>query len=267
MIAFGEGFFMLVFISNFFCYFTMQNKHYFCICNVIIVTNNNIYRIMIEELIKSPIFKGLSYNEIEEITNKYPYQIKNYDKDSIVKLSGEKCENLLIILEGKVQAQMIDYSGKAVTISELFAPMTIAPAFIYARQNEMPVTVQTLTKTSFIAFSKNTLTDILQNNRTILLNFLTVISDQSKFLSEKIQFLTFKSIKSKLANYILKKSQQGKLHSVILTETQQELADYFGVARPSLARTLGEMENDGIISISRKIITIHKLQELMNLSK
>jgi Mn-dependent DtxR family transcriptional regulator len=41
-----------------------------------------------------------------------------------------------------------------------------------------------------------------------------------------------------------------------LEETQQELADIFGVARPSLARTFKEMENEGLINIERKKITL-----------
>ncbi|MCL1942754.1 MAG: Crp/Fnr family transcriptional regulator [Candidatus Azobacteroides sp.] len=222
---------------------------------------------MLEELAGCPIFKGLSLKEIDSIVATSQYKIKHYDKHSIVKLSEEKLEYLMIILSGKVQAQMIDYSGKAVTISELSASLPIAPAFIYARQNEMPVTVTALTEVSFIVFPKNSFTDMLLENRTILLNFLMVISDQSKFLSEKIRFLTFKNIKSKLSNYILKKSKQGALHSIELTETQQEMADYFGVARPSLARILSEMEQEGLISVSKRTLTIKNLQALKNLSK
>lgn len=220
-----------------------------------------------EKLYESPVFKGLKVSDIKQILDENSCKMMHYAKGSIIKLSGEKHESLMIITSGKVQAQMIDYSGKAVTISELTAPLPIAPAFIYARHNEMPVAVRALTDTAFAVFSKDSFTDIMQKNRTILLNFLTVISDQSKFLSEKIQFLTFKNIKSKLANFILKQSKQGTLRSFELTQTQQELADYFGVARPSLARVLNEMEREGLIFVLKKTLTIKDIQALIDLSK
>jgi CRP-like cAMP-binding protein len=37
---------------------------------------------------------------------------------------------------------------------------------------------------------------------------------------------------------------------------QSDLAEFFGVARPSVARALGEMEDDGLIEAGGKIIRI-----------
>ena len=49
--------------------------------------------------------------------------------------------------------------------------------------------------------------------------------------------------------------------------TQQEIADRFGVTRPSLARAFAEMEQEGIISINRKTITINRMQQLRQMAK
>jgi CRP-like cAMP-binding protein len=89
----------------------------------------------------------------------------------------------------------------------------------------------------------------------LLVNFLEMISNRTHFLSEKIKFLNFKTIKGKLANYILEKA--GK-ESVLVTlgMTQNELADFFGVARPSVARALGDLEKEGYIEAKGKIIRI-----------
>jgi CRP-like cAMP-binding protein len=95
----------------------------------------------------------------------------------------------------------------------------------------------------------------MMKNDMILVNFLNMISGRSQFLSEKIKFLNFKTIKGKLAQYIL---QRGDPPSNIfrLDRTQNDLADFFGVARPSVARALGELEKDGLIAADGKIITI-----------
>jgi len=54
---------------------------------------------------------------------------------------------------------------------------------------------------------------------------------------------------------------------VELKNTQQQLADLFGVTRPSLARVFGEMQKEGLIKITNKTVTLlnkKALNELMN---
>ncbi len=46
---------------------------------------------------------------------------------------------------------------------------------------------------------------------------------------------------------------------------QQELSDYFGVSRPSLARELSHMQEDGMIIADRKQITILQKEWLIRL--
>ncbi len=48
--------------------------------------------------------------------------------------------------------------------------------------------------------------------------------------------------------------------------TQNEIAEYFGVARPSIARVLSEMENAGIISTRGKYLKILDKKRLAELT-
>ena len=106
---------------------------------------------------------------------------------------------------------------------------------------------------------------LLMRNDRILINFLDMISNRSQFLSEKIKFLNFKTIKGKLAQFILQKDGKER-SSVILEMTQNNLADFFGVARPSVARALGEMEEDGLIEARGKNIKINEKLKLAALT-
>jgi CRP-like cAMP-binding protein len=99
----------------------------------------------------------------------------------------------------------------------------------------------------------------------LLVNFLDLISNRSQFLSEKIKFLNFKTIKGKLAHYILQKCTKENSF-VILGMTQNDLADFFGVTRPSVARALGELEAQGYIEAKGrniKILNRKGLEELI----
>ena len=50
-----------------------------------------------------------------------------------------------------------------------------------------------------------------------------------------------------------------------MDRSQQEMADYFGVSRPSLARELAHMQDEGLISVDRKHITILNPEKLKKL--
>ena len=106
---------------------------------------------------------------------------------------------------------------------------------------------------------------LLMSNDKILINFLNMISNRSQFLSEKIKFLNFKTIKGKLAHYILQKAgKEGT--DVTMDMTQNDLADFFGVARPSVARALGELEEEGYLQAERKNIRILDKEGLASLT-
>mgnify|MGYP006312963781 CR=1 FL=1 len=58
-----------------------------------------------------------------------------------------------------------------------------------------------------------------------------------------------------MAHFLLQQAGD-KLHSVELKMTQQQMADLFGVSRPSFARVLGEMQKNGLIQINKKTVTL-----------
>lgn len=215
---------------------------------------------------KNPLFRGISFVDLEQLFGNGMYQIRKFHPKDIVAIQGEPCNYLMIMLSGTVQGQMVDSSGRLIVIEEISAPFAIAVAFVYAEKNELPVSVVALKESEILFLHRDFFTDILQKNKTILLNYLTVISNRSKFLSDKIHFLTFRTIKSKIADFLLKRAKQSGAKVILLEETQQELADVFGVARPSLARTFKEMENEGLIMIERKKITLIDLSGLKDLA-
>ena len=216
-------------------------------------------------LTRSPLFKGLETGEIEEILRKIPHKIKKYDPGTVIAQSGEPVEWLILVADGTVKGEMVDYAGRVIKIEEIAAPRALASAFMFGSKNRFPVDVISLTDTELLMISKNDLLKLLKANERILVNFLNMIANRSQFLSEKIKFLSFKTIKGKLAHYILQKAGEDKI-SVELDKTQNDLADFFGVARPSVSRVLGELEEEGYIIADRRNIRIVNKKGLADLT-
>jgi CRP-like cAMP-binding protein len=206
-------------------------------------------------LTQCPIFRGISIKEAEHLLEKIHFQIKSYAREEIVAVAGEPVKNLQIIMSGSVRGEMIDFSGKTIKIEDIEAPKPLATAFLFGRENNYPVTVTVNRDAKILVMPVEEFLKLLQLNAHILKNYLDSISSRAQFLSQKLHFLSFKTIKGKVAHYLLKQAGE-KFHSIELKNTQQQLADLFGVTRPSLARVFGEMQKEGLIKLSNKTVTL-----------
>jgi CRP-like cAMP-binding protein len=210
---------------------------------------------MFDILKNSPIFAGLSEEEMEAIFSRTHHFTKTFEVGEIAAFSGEPVNFLMIVLEGSVKGEMVDYSGKTIKIDDIRAPNPLASAFIFGRQNKFPVNVMANEKTKLLYIPKSDFMKMLQADIRIMQNFLSVISGHTQILANKLKFLSFKTIKGKIAQYILSLAGPDR-DMVELPLTQNDLAEQFGVARPSLARALGEMAEEGMISVDRKVVKI-----------
>jgi CRP/FNR family transcriptional regulator, dissimilatory nitrate respiration regulator len=215
-------------------------------------------------LTEAPIFKGFTPVEIEKTLSYVKYSVKKFNTGSMIAQNGEPVNSLMIVIRGIVKGEMIDYSGRVIKIEDIPAPGTLASAFIFGNKNRFPVNVVAITDIELLTIDKSVFLKLLMSEDRILVNFLDMISNRSQFLSEKIKFLNFRTIKTKLAQYILQKAgKEGT--NVIIDMKQNELAEFFGVARPSVARAIHEMEEAGLIIASGKNIRIINKKGLSDL--
>jgi CRP/FNR family transcriptional regulator, dissimilatory nitrate respiration regulator len=201
------------------------------------------------------LFKGLDAESIDHLLANKHYQIKKYRKGSIIAFSGEVADRLCIILKGSVRGEMTDFSGKTIKIEDRQAPEPIATAFIFGKNNKFPVNVISSSDTEILMIPKETLTGMLQENLQFLNNFLNAVSGRAQFLSHKIRFLSFKTIKGKFAQFLLQNGANEK-DVISIPKTITELAELFGVTRPSLSRAISEMEQGKAIRMEKKNIHI-----------
>jgi CRP/FNR family transcriptional regulator, dissimilatory nitrate respiration regulator len=218
-----------------------------------------------EILTDSPLFKGLTPRAVDLILLELPHRIRRCKSGSMISQSGEQVNSLIAVISGAVKAEMVDYSGRVIKIEDILASGAIAPAFIFGNRNRYPVNVIAVSDTELLIIDKSDFLKLLKNNDKILVNFLDMISDRSQFLSEKIKFLNFKTITGKLAQYILKLAGDQK-KEIILDRTQNDLSDFFGVARPSVTRALGELEEKGYLEVKGKSIKILNRKGLSDLT-
>lgn len=211
------------------------------------------------------LFKGLTINEIEDLIAKIEFKEKAYQKGDVIFHEEEQCRKLFILTKGVVHGEMLNSTGKTIKMASMQPCDVLAPAFLFSKQNKCPVTMIASTDASLISISKENVIVLLQNNEKVLKNYIELISDIAQFLSDKIKFLTFQTIKGKFAHYLIKLSEKTKSELISLNKSQQEMAELFGVTRPALAKVIGELDKEGLISAKGKEIRILNLNELKKL--
>lgn len=217
-------------------------------------------------LAESPLFKGIPAQKIEELLKRVRHRIKRYKKGNIIAFKGDNCDELLVLLKGSVRGEMVDFNGKSVEIEKIDAPRPVAPAFLFGKNSVFPVDVVTDEEVTLLSIPRSSLILLFQANAEILHNYLETISSRTQFLSDKLRFISFKTIKEKIAHYILSLSKPGE-DEVVLPRNHQELSEFFGVTRPSLSRVFSGLEKEGIIDYHRKKVTIRNRERLNKILK
>jgi len=216
-------------------------------------------------LVNSPLFKSLNAIEIETILSGVPHRIKKFHSGLLISQNGDPVNSLQIVISGTVKGEMVDYAGRTIKIEDIPAPGALASAFMFGNRNRFPVNVIAITEGELLLIEKPDFLKLIIMSDVLLINFLDMISNRSQFLSEKIKFLNFKTIKGKLAHFILQKAGK-ELTTITFDMTQNDLADFFGVARPSVGRAIKELEEENYLEAKGKKIKILDKEGLARLT-
>ena len=202
-----------------------------------------------------PLFNNMSKEEHDAFLERNVKAKISFKKGETVVRQGEVINYLYLLVEGVVRTQMITQEGNVLEIELLEAVMPLAPAFIFANNNKYPVDVVAMEPCTFLKIAKSDWLNEMVHNEKLMINFLTLNSNMAVFLSMKLQMISLKSLKHKLAIFLLEKTTPEKNY-FILKRTRTQLSEYFGVQRPSLARIIKELEDEGIIKTEGRVVTV-----------
>ena len=211
------------------------------------------------------LFSGIKKGEIKALLESNRYYSKNYHRDAIVRFQGDEYNELIIITGGEVRAEIHNPDGKKITIETLKKSDAVAAGVLFASDNTLPVTVVSVSDVSILLLPKTTVINLCRKNENFLINYLEDEGNKIVFLAEKIRLLKFTSISQKIASHIVTLSKKQGTDSVKLFYNREQMADLFGVARPSLSRGFSEFYDQGILKYEGKIIHILDKEHLVKI--
>ncbi len=217
---------------------------------------------VIELLRECSLFQGMSPGQISHVLSGNMGRISSYAREVQIAQSGEEVRFLHILLMGSVKGEMIDYTGKVIKIEDIAPVRPLAPAFLFGKQNRYPVHITSGGDAVILSIPRDRFLLMLQRSEQLLENFMHIICSRGQFLSDKIKFLSFTTIKGKLAHHLLDLSAKQGSSSFVLPLTQVQLSELFGVTRPSVGRAMGELKREGLFRTEGRHVEILDYQGL-----
>ena len=207
-------------------------------------------------LSRCPVFRGMQDYEIDFLMQTVNYRMVNYSKNDVFVLAGMPCRYADIIVRGEMSARMVGVSGKFVEVSRLQSGNIVAPAFIFATDRSMPVSVETETDVEILRMSPAELQSLIDVDGRVRKNFINTLSDINAFLTRKMRMVSLLTVREKVAFFLIDIANKQKSETIHLDKSRQEIADTFGIQKFSLMRCLSELVDAGAVAVEGKTITI-----------
>ena len=180
--------------------------------------------------------------------------VKGYQvaKNSVIFHEGDLCENVGIIISGKIDIISYSFEGKELLLNSLKAGDMFGNNCLFSSEPVYRGDIIAKEKSVVAFINKANLTFLLQNNKEFLNLYLKAQSDTGKSLNARIQLLSLVNAEERLFYYA------SKNNGIIEFKNVTTLAATIGVQRETLSRLLTNLIERHLIKKEKGKITVLK---------
>lgn len=229
-----------------------------------------------EKLLDYPLFKDLSCDEIKQLMACIKFVPKNYKKNEYLLFEGEKVNRIGIILSGTVVMEKDDLLGNSYLFRTLNNNELFGEPFLAREPILSSVNYKAMTDCDILYFNYQELLTLCEKHcrchKVMTDNLIFMLSDKTRSLISKIEILSKNSMRERIMtffalvykHYILfeangQLSDDAKVshNEITLPYNHTEMARYLCVNRSAMLRELHRMEEEGIITCTGAMYTVH----------
>lgn len=192
---------------------------------------------LIEKIVAMPLFEGCEREEIANLLARASHRVRKKEKGVCVAYAGDELKDVMLLFEGTIYTTMSHPNGNNVVVETLQSPSILAPAFVYIRENRLPVTIVAKTDCELLYIDRLAFADFLHRDKQAMLNFIAIVSDRLHRLSKRVNEFALQSLRERVLDYLSKRP----------IDNVEWLSRIMSVSRPSLSRVLSELKREGII--------------------
>lgn len=202
-------------------------------------------------LSKCPLFAGITLPEMQEILSCLDGKITGIAKGDPVFLEGTPARFVGVVLSGAVQIVRDDYYGKRSVLTVVSPGGLFAEAFVCAGLETLPVSAIALQPSDVLLLDCRQILSGCSNacpfHSRLVYNLLQGIAQKNLMLTRKIRYMSQKTTKEKLMEFLLDQAKQHESPEFVIPYDRQALADYLGVERSAMSAELSKLKKAGLI--------------------
>ena len=207
------------------------------------------------EIIESTnLFKGLPANQIDIICQMTSE--RTYGRGETIFFEGDAANGFYIVSGGQVKVYKMNPMGKEHILHIFGAGEPIGEVPVFHGQ-PFPASAEALVKSSLLYLERRDFVKLIQDNPSVSLNMLAVLSMRLRQFATQIENLSLKEVPARLANYLLYVSEEhGNSETIQLSVSKGQLASLLGTIPETLSRIFAKMSDEGLIRVEGRTITI-----------
>lgn len=218
---------------------------------------------------KIPVFAHLSEQELELING--IVKLKRYPKDSLVFEEGDYGSELYFVKSGTIKISKMLEDGSEKILHFLKAGDIFAEVLIF-KGGEYPGTAQAIEDSEIGIITNADLERLLKQRGDITFKIIEVMAERLRWAQYHIRDLALRDVDGRLASALLalakdygEATRRGR--SIKLNLSQQQLANFVGASRETVARTLSSWKKQGLIEVEKQVISIIDVEGLKTILK
>lgn len=204
---------------------------------------------------KSPLFAGVSAEEIDRMLGCLAITKRSYYKNEVILHAGDITSSVGLVVSGCIHIINEDFWGNRNIISECLPGELFGES--YACTQGAPLDISVIAAEDceliFIGVGKilTTCPTACDYHSRLIRNLLSVIARKNIKMHEKLTHLTQRTTRDKLLSYLSAESARQGRASFEIPFNRQQLADYLSVDRSAMSGELCRMRDEGILSFEK----------------
>lgn len=203
------------------------------------------------------LFHGLDDDMLVVALEAMNARMLHYSKGETISRPGDPLREAVVVLEGIVGVDSYDADGEKTNLNMYRAGAEFGSALLLSSDNRVLMHVCACTECTLMGLDLLRLRelDITQEPlRRLLNNLILCLAEKTTDMYKKVRIYGQKRIRSRIRFFLMTMEPHDGV--VTLPMNRTALAEYLGVDRTALARELGRMQEDGIIQIDKRRITL-----------
>jgi len=209
---------------------------------------------------EAPLFAGLPAEQLEKVAR--IAQSKSFEKGETLFSDGQKADGFYVVAQGRIKVFKVSLEGKE-QILHIFGPGEPVGEVPVFAGSAFPAGAAALEKSLLLFFPKNAFVRLLEENTSLVLNMLAVLSRRLRQFTVQVENLSLKEVPGRLAGYLLfLAKEENNTRRVELAISKAQLASLLGTIPETLSRILAKMRDTGLIEVEGAVISLLDLEGL-----